>query len=394
MIELLLDTELSDDQRDYAATARSSADSLLSLIDDILDFSKIEARKLRFQISEFSLHTLVHDVSRMMDASTNKRGLRFVSRIDDRVPDRLLGDPVRLRQILVNLLANAVKFTHAGSVSLTVDVDQQDGSQIRLKFAVSDTGIGIPKDRMHHLFEYFSQVDSSSTRRYGGTGLGLAICSQLVEMMHGEIGVESELGKGSTFHFTAVFTIPVAVNDEETAEPAPAPPILTDQQRHDTRILVVEDCTLNQRLILKFLSLQGYQTDLATNGEEAIQALSANDYQLVLMDVQMPTMDGIEAARIIRSPESDVRDHSVPIIALTAHATLQDQRLCLDAGMNDYITKPIKRSRLFAAIDTMLAKRLQRLPGLSAESTPPATRPDDDETPILTVTAGTPSNLS
>jgi PAS domain S-box-containing protein len=509
MIGLLLDTDLSTDQRRYAQTVRASGEALLALINDILDFSKIEARKLDLETLDFSLHNLLDDFAGLMSSRAHEKGLVLGCVGAPEVPSDLRGDPGRLRQILINLTGNAIKFTAQGEVIIRVSLVSETPSEVLLRFAVRDTGIGIPADKLGKLFTKFSQVDSSTTRTYGGTGLGLAISKQLAGLMGGEVGVQSEAGRGSEFWFTvclakaptrepAAATTPadlrgirvLVVDDHPVnreillvllkswglrpAEAADGPSavqaltqakadqdpfaiavldmqmpgmdgeslgraIKADPDLRDTRlvmcgslgqmgsnqrledlgfvaaltkpvrrsdlqealaaaisgkniaasrdnataglalgqgfrqgrILVAEDNITNQQVAVGILRNLGLRAEVAANGIEAIQALETIPYDLVLMDVQMPEMDGLTATRQIRDPQSAVRNHHIPIIAMTAHALQRDREKCLAAGMNDYVTKPVEVSALVAALEKWLppiGEGRQTLAGETKES--------------------------
>ncbi|MBF0399077.1 MAG: response regulator, partial [Desulfobacterales bacterium] len=502
MSNLLLDTELNSEQLDFTRTIKYSADSLLTIINDILDFSKIEAGKMELEILDFDLRASIEEMAELIAIKAHDKGLEFTVVIEEDVPESLQGDPGRLRQILLNLSGNSIKFTKTGEIVIRVSKDNETEKNVTLRFKVSDTGIGIPKDRMDKLFKSFSQVDSSTSRRYGGTGLGLAICRHLAELMGGESGVYSSYGKGSTFWFTAVlekqlnqtenketlFKVShevkgikiLAVDDNTTNQEvlngylkycecryqivssasealismrsainADAPfniaiidymmpdmdgeklgktikednqlnktilimltsyskrgdatrmekagfsayltkPIKRSQffdcllmvlgkshdeklleqkpklvtqytlstvNKHKIRILLAEDNIVNQKLALRFLEKLGCSADTVANGREALKALDLVKYDIVLMDVQMPEMDGIETTKIIRTPTSRVLDHNVPIIAMTAHAMKEDRQICLDSGMNDYVSKPIKLEKLAEAIEKQLFKK-------------------------------------
>jgi signal transduction histidine kinase/DNA-binding response OmpR family regulator len=495
MTGLLLDTELTPEQIDYAETVRASGDALLQIINDILDFSKIEAGRLELEMIDFDLRTTVEDVSDMLAQRVQQKGLDVACLVHSDVPSWLQGDPGRLRQILLNLVSNAVKFTDQGEVAIQVSLDEETDTHATVRFAVTDTGIGIPQDRLCRLFKSFSQADASTTRKYGGTGLGLAISKRLSEMMGGEIGVDSQEGKGSTFWFTAVLekqperqeALPVlpadilgkrvlVVDDNQTnrevlsaylgswdcrcdaaagarealgllreaakaedpfhlvildqimpemdgealgraikAEPAlkqtplvmltswgrrgdaarvreigfsayltkpikhsqlfdclvtvlgkePArakedekSPLVTRhtlaEARRKAHILLVEDNIVNQKLATRLLEKMGYRSDAVANGREAVKALETVAYDVVLMDVQMPEMDGYETTRVIRDPQSKVQNHEVPIIAMTAHAMKGDRERCLEAGMTDYIAKPIQPKKFLEVIEPFL----------------------------------------
>ncbi len=492
MVGLLLDTELTGDQRHYAQTASASGEALLSLINDILDFSKIEAGKLELETLNFDLHSFLDDFSGMMALRAHQKGLAFGCVVAPEVTSALQGDPGRLRQILINLTGNAIKFTAHGEVVVRVSVMSETPSDVRLRFGVQDTGIGIPADKIGRLFGKFSQVDASTTRTYGGTGLGLAISKQLTELMGGEIGINSDVGKGSEFWFTALlakqpFHEPASVpeladldgvrvlivdnhpvnrevvmallaswgiysseatdgpsalraltqaqgarqpftlaiigmqmpgmdgkslcrairkcpgientrlvmsasigqmgNDQELKEigfRATLPQPVRRQELFDVlasvisgkeivpsqmksthsisfgpsfshvRILLAEDNITNQQVAVCIFKNLGLRVDVAANGAEALKALESLPYDLVLMDVQMPEMDGIEATRAVRDPQSHVLNHQVTIVAMTANAMQGDREKCLKAGMNDYLTKPIERPALVAVLEKWL----------------------------------------
>jgi len=485
MTGLIMDTELTTEQFEFARTVRDSADTLLQIINDILDFSKIEAGKLNLELVGFDLHLALEDLSDMLAVKAREKGLEFGFKIDQLVPLGILGDPGRLKQVLINLIANAIKFTEKGHVITRVTLVNETESAATVRFEVNDTGIGISADSMDRLFKSFSQVDASTTRKYGGTGLGLAISKQLVEIMNGKIGVESEVGKGSTFWFTAQFEkqilqdhFPVkpladirgkhilvvddidvnleiisaylsswgcryqtisssqqalyvmfqsvekgdpfdlaiidhmmpGLDGENLGRAIKSSPVLKDTllvmltslgQRgdaarmrsigfsayltkpikrshlydslisvftnHETsrsidskkdifvtkhtvsesrknrvKILLVEDNPVNQKLGLFLLKKIGYSVDAVANGQEAIQALEMVPYDMVLMDAQMPVMDGVTATHIIRDPKSNVLNHKIPIIAMTAHALKGDREHFLEEGMSDYLSKPVK----------------------------------------------------
>jgi signal transduction histidine kinase/DNA-binding response OmpR family regulator len=495
MTGLLLDSELTPEQREYAETVRASGDALLQIINDILDFSKIEASGLELEGIEFDLRTTLEDVSDMLAQKVHEKGLDVACLVHPDVPSWMQGDPGRLRQILLNLVSNAVKFTEKGEVVVRVSLDGENDTQATVRFAVTDTGIGIPRNRLNRLFKSFSQADASTTRKYGGTGLGLAISKRLCEMMGGEIGVESEEGKGSTFWFTAVLekqperqeallVLPAdilgkrilvvddnatnrevlsaylgswdcqchvasgaqealcmlreaveteapfhlvildhmmpemdgealgrAIKADPTLKDTPLvmltswgrrgdaarvkeigfsayltkpvkhsqlfdclvtvlgegsgrakqdkkPPLVTRhtlaEAKRRVRILLVEDNIVNQKLTMRLLEKMGYRSDTVGNGKEAVEALEMDTYDVVLMDVQMPEMDGYEATRVIRNPQSKVRNHDVPIIAMTANAMKGDRERCLEAGMDDYLSKPIQPQKLLEVMKTFL----------------------------------------
>jgi len=499
MTRLLLDTDLDSEQRDCAETVRTCGDQLLMVINDILDFSKIEAGKLELETIDFDLRTVVEEISNILAVKAEAKGLKFLCFVAPEASSLLRGDPGRLRQVLINLTNNAIKFTEAGEVTITVTLDAETLAQATVRCSVRDTGIGIPADQMDRLFQSFSQVDASTTRTHGGTGLGLAISRQIAELMGGQIGVESQEGTGSTFWFTAVLDkqpagsrqAPVELEDieglrllvvddnatnrrilrtylaawgcraaeatcadeaiaalrtaadegdpfrialldylmpgmdgetlgrqikddpelrnvvlvmltsagqrgdakrmreagfaaylvkpvkqsqlldclrtitgkSEDSGRAPSEAIvtrhsLTEDRKRRIRILLAEDNIMNQKLALRILDAKlGYRANAVANGKEAIESLSRQDYDLVLMDCQMPEMDGYEAARAIRDPNSPVRNHNIPIIAMTANAMKGDREKCLAVGMDDYVAKPINLQELADAIERNLSGR-------------------------------------
>jgi len=498
MLQLLLDTQLTTEQRDYGDTILASSEALLTIINDILDLSKIEAGRLSLDAIDFSMQELMDEMNSILAVRAHEKGVEYVSLIAPEVPVRLHGDPLRLRQILTNLIGNAVKFTVSGEVTIQVRLKGREDEGVRLEFLVSDTGPGIPAERIESLFEEFTQLDGSISRRHGGTGLGLAIARRLVHMMGGEMEVESEVGRGSTFRFTAGFgeaegaavepsaesllggrrvlgvesnlanrhllmtlleswgcraegaadswsaiaaltqaskeqdafcaaLIDLQVRDIDgftLAETVRGNPALEDtvlllmltssnlrakshRLRESTfdsyltkpikhcqlrecllrvldldgyevtseagaapestpfdaapgevrRILVAEDNRVNQKVAQKMLERMGYDADIVSNGRQAVEALEREDYDVVLMDVHMPEMNGFEATECIRSDCSRVRDHSVPVIALTANALKGDREKCLAAGMNDYVSKPIHADALREAIERQAAHR-------------------------------------
>jgi two-component system, sensor histidine kinase and response regulator len=497
MVELLKNTSLKPEQREFAVIISQSAEALLSIINDILDFSKIEAGKLDLEMIDFDLRTTLEDMGDMLAFKAQEKGLEYVSMIHHDVPSLLNGDPGRLRQIMVNLAGNAIKFTDTGEVVIRAVLENEDETHATVRFSVSDTGIGISQDSIEHLFDHFSQIDSSTTRKYGGTGLGLAISKQLTKMMGGEIGVESRKGKGSKFWFTAVFRkqrqnkddrkayqenirgkhilivddnetnrcvlqeqltswgcrhkaissgmaalgvlrsamidndpFEIAIIDMQMPEmdgeilgqkikqdadlkntklvmmtsvgkrgdarrfedigfnayltkpvkqsqfydclalvtgmqkdtPDDKPSVIVtrhsiaEHQKRRVRFLLAEDNEINQQVALGILKNFGYRTDVVSNGKEAVEAMERISYDIVLMDCQMPQMDGYEATKEIRRPRSKVLNRKVPIIAMTANAMKGDREKCLAVGMNDYIPKPIHPEKLLKVIEKWLVK--------------------------------------
>jgi PAS domain S-box-containing protein len=353
LTSLLLDTDLSPEQRKYATTIQRSAEALLCVIDDILDFSKVESGKLTLENVDFSLRDMLNDIIDMLMPTVRDKGLEFDVDLPDDYPDLVCGDHGRLRQVLVNLLSNAIKFTPSGRVSLRCRADYksvEDRDRPFLSFRVADTGVGIPKDRQESIFDPFIQADSSTTRQFGGTGLGLSISRQLVRLMNGEIGVDSSPGQGSVFWFNVVLDPPRdrARGDRERKllselEPGADSP-------GGQYILLAEDSPVNQMVARGILEKMGHRVDVVDNGLKAISALKAVDYDFVFMDCQMPEMDGYKATRLLRDPATGVLNPAIPVIAMTAHAMAGDRDKCLEAGMNDYIAKPFKLQQLKGVI--------------------------------------------
>lgn len=363
--DLVLDTELSGEQRQYIDSVKASGESLLRLINDILDFSKIEAGYLDLEAIEFHLRELTAKTVRTMADCVHEKGLELLYEIKPDVPDALVGDPARLWQVLINLVSNAVKFTHKGEISILVEADELTAENAILHFTVCDTGIGIPADRLQAVFEPFVQADNSMTRKFGGTGLGLTITSRLVAMMEGRVWVESDEGKGSRFHFTVRFG---RRSEQETGEQrlavrTAAHPARKEQSDcRSLRILIAEDNPVNQLLAMRILQKVGHTTAMADNGQEAVEALAREPFDLLLMDVQMPVMNGFQATAKIREQEQGTGRH-LPIVALTAHAMKGDRELCFEAGMDGFVAKPLQTEELFAAIAAVIgiADKLGRL---------------------------------
>jgi len=361
MTDLLLDTRLDAGQRETAETIRGSAQALLTVINDILDFSKVEAGKLDLESIEFAPRELLDQVVRMMRVSAEAKGLALTGKVADSVPAMLRGDAGRLRQVLVNLCGNAVKFTQHGSVTVSVATAPAEAGRTMLHFEVRDTGVGIPADRLHALFKPFSQVDASTTRRYGGTGLGLSIVRRLAELMGGEAGVESSEGVGSTFWFTACFEV-AAERGVQVAQAVATPAVASSKA--GKRILLAEDNVVNEKVATRFLEKLGYAVDAVSNGREAVDAWERGGYDLVLMDCQMPVLDGYAATREIRARESG-KSH-IPIVALTANAMKKDELECRQAGMDDHLAKPLNRDALARCLALHLGAGAENEAKLSA----------------------------
>ncbi len=350
MIELTLDTALNDEQREFLEIARTSTDTLFGVINDILDFSKIEAGRLELDSVVFDPASLVTEAAKPWQMQASKKGLQMRVDIASDLPAQIQGDRGRLKQVLLNLISNALKFTQQGSIVLEVRAGRSAQGDRVMSYAVIDTGIGIAADKLQHIFDAFSQEDSSTTRRYGGTGLGLAICRQLVTLMGGTIDVDSEIGRGSTFRVT-VPMIEVAETPRSTPRQAPATPC----SGSSLNILVAEDNIVNQRLMVALLERLGHRITLAPNGREAFELWSGQHFDLVLMDMHMPVMGGIEATRLIRETERLRGGTQQPTIihALTASAMPEDHQRGLEAGLNGYMTKPISHAKLVALLNSI-----------------------------------------
>jgi len=364
MTGLLLDTELDEDQRMYAETVHTCGDALLGLINDILDSSKIEAGKLEFETLDFDLRTTVEEIAEVLARKADESNLELSCFIDPEVPPLVRGDPGRLRQVLVNLANNAIKFTEKGEVAISTTLDAETDSHVTVRFTVRDTGIGVPPDKVDALFDSFTQTDNSTTRKYGGTGLGLAISKQLTELMGGQIGAESGVSEGSTFWFTTVLEKQPAGQGGSVDKLSTATDLamvtrrsIAEYRRQRVRVLVAEDNIFNQKFAVHLLEKKlGCRADAVANGAEALEALTRADYDMVFMDCQMPEMNGYDATRAIRAPDSTVRDRDIPIIAMTANAMKSDRRKCLDAGMDDYVSKPVKFNDLIAAFERCIGR--------------------------------------
>ncbi len=376
--DLLLQTDLNEEQRDYLNTIKFSARELLKIINQILDFSKIDSGKIELEFVPFDLKQLLKNIANGFEIMAKNKGLEFKLEWDERLPDKVIGDPTRLGQVFINLLGNALKFTEKGQITLRAVFLSQTEADVDVQFEVCDTGIGIPPDKKEKIFESFQQVDSSLTRKFGGTGLGLSITAQLVKMMGSRIEVDSKMNRGSTFRF--VLTLPKAKNrevedlpdfslyltyenknrkipDEERKLSQPKP-----ETEDEVRILIVEDNVINQRVAKRMVENMGFKTEIANNGQEALDMLAERYYDLILLDVQMPVLDGLRTAQKIRIMEMNTGRH-IPIIAMTAHAQKEDRDRCLEAGMDDYISKPINMKILQEKINTYLKSKLKKTDG-------------------------------
>ncbi len=367
---LLLDSSLGSEQQEYADTIRKSGKALLSIVNDILDFSKIEAGYIQIEVLDFDLIDVFDDLYAILALQAKRKGIDLTMYVDSAAPANLCGDVGRLRQILTNLAGNAIKFTDQGAVSLRVTVADEHSDHIHLRFEVRDTGIGIDSEHLAYIFDAFQQLDASTSRTYGGTGLGLTICKQLVEVMGGTIGAESTEGEGSVFWFE----IPVDLQNAQTSQTAfdfkKSEPRINHQEDdlnattdmlvqtrmeitaldRSVRVLVVEDNRVNQTVAVRTLNKMGCTAEAVSDGYEAVERVKAETYDLILMDVQMPKMDGLETTRVIRDREEKDALPRQPIIAITAHALSGDRERCLEGGMDGYITKPINVAELSAVL--------------------------------------------
>jgi PAS domain S-box-containing protein len=364
MTELTLDTDLSAEQRDHLNMVKTSADSLLHIVNEILDFSKIEAGRMDIESIEFSLSQMLRDSTASLVVRAKQKNLELLLQVAPDVPDRLIGDPGRLRQVIVNLVSNAVKFTHEGKIEVAVSrIKANLGAQAELGFSVRDTGIGIAKEKFDVVFDSFSQADTSTTRKYGGTGLGLTISAQLVALMGGgRIGLESEVGQGSTFHFK--LRLSVGADDAimtALGEPLqPGVPLIPRHSLRETRrklnLLLAEDNVVNQALAVRLMQKLGHTVTLANNGIEAVQHWQTGGFDAILMDIDMPLMNGYEATERIRAHELATGGH-IPIVAMTAHAMRGARETCLQHGMDAYLAKPIDTEALWRALDGLMSER-------------------------------------
>jgi CheY-like chemotaxis protein/nitrogen-specific signal transduction histidine kinase/HPt (histidine-containing phosphotransfer) domain-containing protein len=388
MTDLLLETNLDTRQRDYATTVRNSGEALLTIINDILDFSKIEAGQLEMEDIDFALRSVVDDVTDLLVGSAQVKGLEVIAVIDSDIPPVVSGDPGRLRQVLTNLIGNAIKFTDDGEVVVRVSKIKVVGSDTLLHFEVTDTGVGIAPEKLDAIFQPFVQADSSTSRRHGGTGLGLAISAQLVSLMGGERGVVSRLGRGSTFWFTVRVHAETkrANNSRLPPDAGPAALIVDDDStvlaevaplyaasahsRELGRLLLAEDNLINQKVALAMLADSGYQVDTVLDGGAAVRAINTRHYDAVLMDCQMPELNGYEATKTIRAMTGP--NGRIPIIAMTAGARQEDKAHCLAVGMDCYLAKPVSKDALLA----MLARWVPEFAAVESAPVDPPARPE------------------
>ncbi len=346
MVDILKKTPLNDEQKEYLQIVESSGENLLIIINDILDYSKIEAGRIELEHIPFKLHQEIRNVVKILQIQADRKKLPIYIEMDKEVPEYLLGDPVRLKQIIINLVNNAIKFTDKGEIRIKIEKQSVNGLQAHILFEISDTGIGISEEGRSRLFQSFSQGDKSTTRKFGGTGLGLAICKNLSEMMGGEIGVKSEEGKGSTFWFT----VTLDTTDQETYEQDSSKEHVntrTKKSKTNLKILLAEDNLINQKVAMVNLSNLGHQVEVANNGKEAVDKFKMKNFDLIFMDIQMPEMDGLEATKKIRDIENSQNVvRKIPIIAMTANSMEGDREKCLQSGMDDYVSKPFKQNEL------------------------------------------------
>jgi signal transduction histidine kinase/DNA-binding response OmpR family regulator len=360
MIDIVLDSRLTPEQRDQLETAQRCAHSLLALLNDILDVSKIEAGKMALESIPFDLRNLFEDCVKSHLPRARQKGIALAVEFDPLLPRQVVGDPLRMRQILANLLSNAVKFTDRGLVKAAIAgrVLAETG-RVELHISVSDTGVGIPPEKLNAIFEKFTQADGSVTRRYGGTGLGLTITRMLAEMHSGKVWVESEIGKGSTFHVGLEYEVAPggATAEAQSSAPGAAAAVTPVDDASQPGILVVEDNLVNQKVVTTLLRKKGYRVRVAAHGGEALEALGQEEFALVLMDIQMPVLDGLETTRLIRR---DPKWKDVPVVAMTAHALHGDRERCLEAGMDGYISKPVQPAHLLSTIRSFLSSGARR----------------------------------
>lgn len=349
MTQLIRGTALSEEQADYVESISESATNLLVIINDILDFTKIVAGKIILEEVDYVFNDIVHSCIKMMQLKAREKGINLVNEIEKNIYPVLCGDPVRLNQILINLVGNAIKFTEQGEVKVSTKILAEDEGNITIEFFVQDTGIGIPADKLSSIFESFTQASSSTTRKYGGTGLGLTITKQLIELQGGKIHIESTPGSGSTFSFY----LKIKKGNQQYRIPKENIGVTVSHELSGVHILLVEDNLMNQKVAVKTLARQGAEVDIANNGKEAIIQLNKKEYNIILMDIQMPEMDGFDTTKYIRN-EMGAQFDKIPIIAMTASALASEKNKCLSIGMNDYLSKPFVAKDLFDKIKLQL----------------------------------------
>jgi CheY-like chemotaxis protein/nitrogen-specific signal transduction histidine kinase len=350
MYNVLKQTNLTEEQQEFLDIINLSGNNLLTIIDDILDLSKIEAGQLILEENHFNLSDEVNAVLDLLEMKAKGKGIKLYTSFQNQIPNAYIGDQARLKQILINLTNNAIKYTKEGSVTIKIEAEKVEKEHCEMKFSIIDTGIGISKQGQEKLFKAFSQIDSTTTRKYGGTGLGLAIAKNLTTLMGGDIGVESEEGKGSTFWFTAKMMRNQDKADLIQKNVAP----VKEKEVKPLNILLVEDNLLNQKFAIATLRKEGHKIDIAENGKIAINLYKKKKYDLILMDIQMPVMDGIEATKEIRKIEMSKKiKEQTKIIAITAYVMERDRSMCLGAGMNEYLAKPFKPNDLIHLINSL-----------------------------------------
>jgi two-component system, sensor histidine kinase and response regulator len=352
MYNVLKQTDLSGEQREFLDIINISGQNLLTIIDDIIDLSKIEAGQLILDKKTFKISQEIEKVINLLTNKAQGKGIVLDYEVMPQIQEHLIGDPNRLRQIITNLTNNAIKYTKEGRVTIRIEVQKSDSKFIELKFNIIDTGIGISQEGIEKLFKAFSQLDSSSTRKYGGTGLGLAIAKNLSNLMNGTIGVESDEGIGSTFWFTAQFELDQSVINPDTENIT----FKSKPNRKNLRILLVEDNLLNQKFAVATLKKEGHLVDIAENGKIAVEYYKKNTYDMILMDIQMPVMDGLSATIAIRKYEKENNIPGIKIIAITAYVMERDRKMCLNAGMDEYLSKPFKPKELIQLIEQVYFK--------------------------------------
>lgn len=353
MVEALKASKLTEDQMEYLNIIDISSENLLNVVNDILDFSKVEAGQIELENITFSVKKTVEEVVKMLRFKSDQKDLYLKYEISNKIPSFLIGDPLRIKQILINLINNAIKFTSQGGITISCELESINIKKAKLKFNVSDTGIGISDEAKKRLFQSFTQADASTTRKFGGTGLGLAISKSLSEMMHGEIGVDSVEGNGSSFWFTIRLEL---ASEDGLSESSDS--VVDEVVFKDMNILVAEDNAINQRVARFLIEKLGHKLDIAENGAIAVEKFKSGDYDLILMDIQMPVMDGLEATKTIRAIEQqNGSQKEIPIVALTANTMKGDKEKFLSSGMNDYIGKPFKASELSQLIYKITQKQ-------------------------------------
>lgn len=361
MMDLTLMTELTGEQRGYLKLAKTSTHSLLRVLNDILDYSKIEAGKMELEKLKFDIKNVINEVLELFDINAKQKGIYIKLKIDEAIPKIVIGDYIRVRQVLSNLIGNAIKFTHRGGVEVSVTYEKLCIEGVKLRFEVADTGIGIPKDKMNKLFKSFSQVDDSNTREYGGTGLGLAICEKLVGMMGGEVWLESEEWVGSKFYFTAVFGLEEENSEKNRKINGNMFSIgLNNNENKSKKVLLVEDDKISREITTILLEKMGFTVASVMDGKAAVEILKKELFHLILLDMNLPYVDGYSIAYMIRGDKQHINNHT-PIIAMTAYALKGDREKCLNAGMNEYISKPINTEEFISKVKNICFDELATL---------------------------------